>query len=128
MPESEASLRATPRAHGRDSIGKDAKKSYVVINNILDGGNYDSDKKAPITRSHNLYVGLTNFQSDRYGWKPGEKELVDEKADPANPPAGGGTDVRSYFPKDIFPEIDFDKLANVTTPPGLGASVTRSNK
>ncbi|MEK7412413.1 MAG: right-handed parallel beta-helix repeat-containing protein, partial [Planctomycetota bacterium] len=58
------------------SIGGDAKKEYIVMNNIIDGGAFNHKAPERIGRSHNIFTSLGTFQADRYGWKLGETELV----------------------------------------------------
>ncbi len=122
-------------AHSSLSLGKDPEKEYVIVNNILDGLSL-SDKGAKITRSHNMYTGLNNFQADRYGWAlgEGESDAVDPSALfvnpeernfrllPSAPAVGKGADVSAHYPRDVFPDIDFDRIGGVTRPMNIGAT------
>ncbi len=119
-------------------LGKDVDKTYVVVNNILDGLGTTQSKYPDIkfTRTHNIYTALNNFQASRYGWEMGEgeeengnldelfvdPEKLDFRPSPNSPARGAGTDVSAYYPKDIFPDVDFDALIGVTKPPSIGAN------
>jgi len=91
--------------------------TYYSINNIIDGGG----SADCISRSNNLYTGLSWSQHESYGWSLADEEVVQENlaaifSDPAGllytilgtgPAAGGGMDVTSLLPVDLFPEFDF---------------------
>lgn len=118
------------------SVGKDPEKSYIAINNILDGAGFGEGKAVTALRKNNIYTGLNNFQSSRYNWALGEKETevadlgklfidpdkMDFRPRPGGPAAGAGVDVSEYLPKDIYPEIDFDALFGGVKPRNIGAS------
>lgn len=122
------------------SLGKDSEKEYVVINNILDGlGTNDrKEGESNVLRQHNLYTALNNFQAERYGWKlgEGEKAGMDPGALFADPEkgdyrlkaggsaVGSGADVKAYFPKDVFPGVDFEALSGGAKPMNIGASLS----
>ncbi len=90
--------------------------TYLVFNNIIDGGGSDA-------RSHNIYTGLAWNQAARYGWSLKTGEFVQENlsllfADAANadfsliatsPARAAGIDITPYFPATIFPDFDFRK-------------------
>ncbi|MEX1117587.1 MAG: right-handed parallel beta-helix repeat-containing protein [Terrimicrobiaceae bacterium] len=125
-------------AHSSLNLGKDPDKTYAVINNILDGLG-TNQHKAPgikVIHTHNIYTALNTFQAARYGWEMGEGEV--ENGDLAalfvNPtkldfrPAASstalkaGTDITAYFPKDVFPDLNFDELLGITKPANIGAN------
>lgn len=125
-------------AHSSLSLGKDPEKTYVVVNNILDGLGVNQNKGAEsnVTQSHNIFTALNSFQSTKYGWAmgSGESEVGDlsalfvnpEKLDfrpaPNSPALGAGTDISTYLPKDIFPDVDFDAIIGITKPANIGAN------
>jgi hypothetical protein len=108
---------------GRVSMPED-DRDVTFINNIVHGGGQGH------VRTHNLYTALMWNQATRYGWSPGEGEIVgyDTEADayvpidPASvyedagadhhlaatgPATNSGTDISSRLPTAIFPEVDF---------------------
>jgi len=125
-------------AHASLNLGKDPDKSYVVVNNILDGLGTSQHKNADlkITHTHNIFTALNSFQSAKYAWEMGVGEVENgdldalfmnpEKQDfrPASnsPALGAGTDISTYLPKDIFPDVDFDALIGITKPANIGAN------
>ncbi len=98
--------------------GASEENTYLVINNIIDGGSSNSS----IQRSHNIYTGLSWRQSESYGWSLGEEETVEEDlsllffdpdADPADfhlssqsPARGAGLDICDLIPAGLFPDFD----------------------
>lgn len=98
-------------------------QNVVFVNNIVHGGGRGD------VRTHNLYTDLMWNQESRYGWSPGEGEIVDYAAadaylpiDPAtvfedagsdhhlaptSPARESGTDISGQLPVAIFPEVDF---------------------
>ncbi len=104
--------------------GASDQNTYLVINNIIDGG----ASNAAIQRSHNIYTGLSWSQSDAYGWSLAEAEAVEEDlsllfADPdavpgdfhlssQSPARGAGLDICDRIPAGLFPDFecgtDFD--------------------
>ncbi len=125
-------------AHSALNLGKDPDKTYVVVNNILDGlgTNLSKGSTATIIHSHNIFTALNTFQTSKYNWEVGDGEVqnsdlqelfVDpEKMDfrPAvnSPALKAGTDISAYLPKDIFPNVDFDALIGITKPANIGAN------
>lgn len=116
------------------SLGKDPQKKYVVMNNILDG--LAVGKGEQVIHTHNLYLGRAHTQAARYNWKDAEGEsdlasadlvfVAPDKLDytlkPASPASGSGTDVSAYFPKALFPDVDFAKLIPMADgKPSIGA-------
>jgi parallel beta-helix repeat protein len=98
------------------NIGGISGASYVVKNNIIDGGGTD-------VRSHNLYTGLCWNQEPGYGWYLAEGEFVQTDlsqifVDGANgnfrlktgsPAINSGTNISAYLPAASFPDVDFNK-------------------
>jgi hypothetical protein len=98
--------------------GASDENTYLVINNIIDGGG----SNAAIQRSHNIYTGLSWSQSAAYGWYLGEAETVEEdlsllftapEADPADfhltaqsPARGAGREICDLSPAGLFPDFD----------------------
>jgi hypothetical protein len=98
--------------------GASDENTYLVINNIIDGG----ASNEAVQRSHNIYTGLSWSQSERYGWSLGEEETVEEdlsllfvdpEADPADyhlsaqsPASGAGRDICDLIPAGFFPDFD----------------------
>jgi len=121
------------------SLGVDPAKTYIIINNILDGLALKTAKDATtsIIHSHNIFTGLTNTQEARYGWVDGEGEKVvddlaaifvnpeagDFQLRPGGPAIGTGTAVEQYFPTDVFPEVDFPAISGATKPMNIGATL-----
>jgi len=98
------------------NIGDISGASYVVRNNIIDGGGTD-------VRSHNLYTGLAWWQESRYGWHLAEGEFVqtdlgqifvdgaggDFRLKSGSPAINSGTNISSWLPVASFPDVDFSK-------------------
>ncbi|MGD9365086.1 MAG: right-handed parallel beta-helix repeat-containing protein [Desulfobacteraceae bacterium] len=98
--------------------GASDENTYLVINNIIDGGG----SHAAIRRSHNIYTGLSWSQSERYGWSLGEEETVEEDlsllfTDPdavpgdfhltaQSPARGAGRDICGLIPAGLFPDFE----------------------
>jgi hypothetical protein len=98
--------------------GASDENTYLVFNNIIDGGGSNSR----IQRSHNIYTGLSWSQSGRYGWSLGEAESVEEDlsllfADPhavpgdfhlsaQSPARGAGRDICGLIPAELFPDFE----------------------
>lgn len=99
-------------------------QNVVFINNIVHGGGRGD------VRTHNLYTDLMWSQEDRYGWSPGEGEIVEQvpgtkdylPIDPATVyvdqdsdyhltgtslAVNHGTDIQDHLPLAVFPEVDF---------------------
>jgi len=109
------------------------ENTYIVMNNIIDGGASASS----IARSHNLYTGLSWNQNAYYDWYPADGEFSEEDMslifnDAAagdfiltedSPARGAGVDIIQYMPADLFPEYDFytDMEGNPRTIWDLGA-------
>ncbi len=125
-------------AHSSLNLGKDPEKSYAVVNNILDGlGTHQSrGSAAKVVHSHNIYTALNSFQSAKYNWEMGPSEVengnlselfvnpqqMDFRPSANSPALGAGTDISSYLPKDIFPNVDFDAMLGITKPANIGAN------
>ncbi len=121
------------------SLGVDSAKTYIVINNILDGLALKTaeDATTSIIHTHNIFTGLANSQSARYGWVDGEGEkVVDNLAEilvnpeagdfqlkPGGPAIGTGVAVEQYYPRDVFPEVDFPAISGATKPMNIGATL-----
>jgi parallel beta-helix repeat protein len=121
------------------NIGIDPEKTYIVINNILDGLALKTgkDSVSSVLHSHNIFTGLANSQHSRYGWAMGEDEsLVDDlnglfvnpeagdfRLKPGGPTIGAGMAVEQYYPKDVFPEVDFSAISGATKPMNIGATL-----
>jgi hypothetical protein len=98
--------------------GASDENTYLVINNIIDGGG----SNAAILRSHNIYTGLSWSQSDAYGWSLAEAESVEEDlsllfADPdavpddfhltaQSPARGAGREICDLIPAGLFQNFD----------------------
>ncbi len=118
------------------SLGGDPAKKYVVINNILDGLATKESKGSSVLRENNLYLALNTFQSPKYNWTLGPGESVaanalsvfvnpiafDFRLTPDGPAIGKGVDVSKYYPKAVFPDVNFDALAGVTKSMNIGAT------
>lgn len=116
------------------NLGSDSEVEHIVINNILDGLGVGK-RGAKIQHTHNIYTGLNSFQGSRYGWEMGEGEIqvsdmnvlfqnpekLDFRPRMGSPAIGAGVDVSQYYPKDVFPEVNFDAIAGVTKPMNIGA-------
>lgn len=99
------------------NFGNYGANSYVMMNNIIDGGG----AAASITRAHNIYLSLRWDQDARYGWYLGDGEFVEEDQQGlfVSPAArnfhlaegsgaiDAGTDISDYLPTDDFPDFDF---------------------
>ena len=72
--------------------------------------------------SHNLYTGRNFSQTDKYGWKDGEKEIfgntkpetvfenpaeMDFHLKNGSPADGAGIDVSAFYPVAVFPDFNF---------------------
>jgi hypothetical protein len=121
------------------NLGADPAKTYIVINNILDGLalKKGEDSVSSVLYSHNIFTGLANSQNSRYGWAMGEGESVvddltglfvnpeagDYQLKPGGPAIGAGIEVEQYYPKDVFPEVDFAEISGATKPMNIGATL-----
>jgi parallel beta-helix repeat protein len=106
--------------------------TYIVMNNVIDGGGWRSGASEPVTHTHNIYTGL---RWDQDVEDLGEGEFLEEDlgkifVDPANADfrlkvgslaVDAGTDVTPYLPTDVFPDFDFTlDLAGKLRPQGFG--------
>jgi len=121
------------------NLGVDPAKTYIVINNILDGLALKAgkDSTTSVTHSHNIFTGLANSQDSRFGWAMGEGESVvddltglfvnpeagDYRLKPGGPAIGAGLPVSQYYPTDVFPEVDFPAISGATMPMNIGATL-----
>lgn len=105
------------------ALGRDNDNEYIVANNILDGMSF-LQKCTPklFLHSHNLYTGRNFSQTDKYGWKDGEKEIfgntkpetvfenpaeMDFHLKNGSPADGAGIDVSAFYPVAVFPDFNF---------------------
>ncbi len=109
---------------GRDdnvNVLLSSNNNKILINNILDGGGGGDHR-------YNIYTNLSWDQDSRYGWYPGEGEIIDyinredeiyadfDNSDSivdyslttGSPAINAGTDIKTYLPYKIFPYYDFD--------------------
>ncbi|MEX0745141.1 MAG: carbohydrate-binding protein [Phycisphaeraceae bacterium] len=86
---------------------------FVISNNVFTGiGGYPLDDSH--TLSHNLYVGLpTALREGEFFVDALEQIVRDPASDDFQPVAAGptvdmGVDVSRHYPRDLFPDFDFD--------------------
>jgi len=105
------------------SLGEDDESEYIVINNILDGMSFDHKHSPKRTlHEHNLFLGRSFAQSEKYGWADGAGEIFSNapltaifvdpetfnfRLKPGSPAINAGVDVSQYWPTETFPDFDF---------------------
>jgi len=118
--------------HAALSLGDTVEqRDFICVNNVIDGAGGSTT-----VRRNNLYIGVSWNMEPRYGWKPGEGEVIDtdESGDYKSIPAlevfaddssgylcrksrciGKGLNVKNYFDSLCGTDTNLTRLRNLTS-------------